>query len=299
MIDAYHTVEMLTEVRRARVPAGARPALRRGLRAMVHANVVITLAAVGVALTSCALLGITPTPVLVGFPAGGIFTAYTLNRLWDRTEDATNLPDRTAFVDAYGRLLLLVAGVGYLLATGLLLAVRPLLAPFVALSPIAAWWYSVGPLKHWLLAKNVCVGLGWGCIPLGIGAVAGQPLAPETLATAVLIAWMLLIAAILFDIKDVPGDRLAGVRTLPTVAGVARTRQIAAAGLAAAVPVVLAATLLLDDRFALLFAYVGYLGACIPFARPDRGVLFYGLVIDGEHVLIGAIASVLLVVPGG
>lgn len=269
----------------------------RLLRSLVHANVVISLAGVGVAITTYALLGLPPAPIPVAFAFSAVFFAYTLNRLWDRAEDGANLPGRTAFIDRYGRYVLGFALFIYGIGVAAVVAWEPWFALIAPIPPLATWLYSNGPFKQAFLVKNAFVGLMWGAIPFGIGVVTGRPMSAITILTALLIAWLITMAAIVFDIKDVRGDRLAGVRTLPTAIGVARTRRLAWWGVIGAIPLILLATATVTPRFLLLFGYVVYLGVAIPFASADRGSLYFGLVVDGEHVLVGSLAGVLLVFP--
>ena len=49
----------------------------------------------------------------------------------------------------------------------------------------------------------------------------------------------------------------------------------------------------MTPRFAIIFVYNGYVLAVVPFARENRGRLYDGLVIDGEHLFVGMIATVL------
>jgi hypothetical protein len=39
-------------------------------------------------------------------------------------------------------------------------------------------------------------------------------------------------------------------------------------------------------RFLVLLGFLAYVAAYTPFATEDRGPLFYGFVIDGEHIFL-------------
>lgn len=277
-------------------PAGADGGVRALLRTLVHGNVVIALAATGVALTTVAIAGLPLEPLPMGFVFVATLFAYTLNRLGDRTEDAANLPGRTAFMDAYGRYLVAFAAAGYLCGIVAIAWWRPYLLAGALVPAIAAWLYSSGRVKRVLLGKNLFVGCMWAGIPLGLGVFYGRVADPTILVVAGVIVVLLSSAAAIFDIKDIAGDRATGNRTLPVVVGVERTRHLAMGTVLAVLPVVLVAGVVLSPRLWLLLGYIVYVGTYIPFAHPGRGVLFYGLVVDGEHVLIGAVAGLLWLV---
>lgn len=267
--------------------------MRAGLTAVVHANVVVSLAAMGVAMTSFFVLDIRPNAFLLGFAFAAAFCGYTLNRLWDVAEDRHNLPDRRAFIASNRRRLLVIAVAIYGIGGLGLVVVDHRLVVALAVPPLAAWLYSPGRLKRVLFVKNAFVGGLWASIPVGIGLLDGRPFDPAVIALGFVIAVAVTIAAVVFDIKDVTGDAASGISTVPIRIGSKRTRLLALVGLIPLTTLLVIASITLSSRFLLLFVYVAYLGAYIPFATQDRGVLFYGFIIDGEHVVIGLCASAL------
>ena len=50
---------------------------------------------------------------------------------------------------------------------------------------------------------------------------------------------------------------------------------------------------MLPRRFLVLLAFNTYVGCYVPLATRDRGALFYGFVIDGEHVFLVALVIAL------
>lgn len=265
--------------------------LAGGLAILVHSNVWISLAATGVAVTTIRLLDrpLDPLPLFVVFAA--TLFVYSFNRIADLTEDARNVPDRAAFTRRYGRWLFVLGTLLYL-AAGVLAVVRQLpMAEFLVLPAVVAVCYSSGGLKRLLLVKNLLVGLAWGAIPLGVGAYYGILWRVDLWLLAAVVVVLLTVAAAVFDIKDVPGDRAAGVRTLPVVYGPRSTRILAAVGtLAVAAGIGLGVIAgVVPRRYLLLLAWPVYVLAYVPLATRDRGPLFYGFVVDGEHVAVAAL----------
>jgi 4-hydroxybenzoate polyprenyltransferase len=167
-------------------------------------------------------------------------------------------------------------------------------APYLVLPAAVVGLYSLGRLKRIFLVKNLLVGVSWGIVPLGVGVYFGT-IRPSLVAYAGYVTVMLTTAAVVFDIKDIAGDRREGIRTLPVSLGPATTRRVAqVTNLATAAAVVtLVWTGLLTRRFLVLVAFNAYVGCYVPLATRDRGPLFYGFVIDGEHVFLAALVLAL------
>lgn len=241
------------------------------------------------------LAGLPPAPL----PPGTVFAVtlfvYSFNRLADRSEDTQNLPGRAAFVTAYGDLLLAVGTVLYLAAFAAALARQTPGTPALAVPAVVAVLYSVVGVKRILLVKNLLVGFSWGLIPLGVGVYYDVPWSVDVLFMFAFITVMVTIAAAVFDIKDIEGDRAEGIRTVPLVLGVDRTRRLAAT-MSAVVGLGVGGLLLagiLPARYAVLLGFVAYVAGYSLLARRDRTPLFYGFVIDVEH---GLLALVLLTI---
>jgi len=156
---------------------------------------------------------------------------------------------------------------------------------------LVAVLYSVVGLKKVLLVKNLLVGLSWGLIPLGVGVYYDVLSSFDILFVAGFITTTLTIAAAVFDIKDIEGDSEAGISTLPVLYGPEATRRISAlATVAVSFMVVgLVAAGVLRPVYTLLLVYTAYMLAYCLVATTDRGPLFYGFVIDGEHILLAAV----------
>ncbi|WP_247728516.1 UbiA family prenyltransferase [Halovivax limisalsi] len=263
--------------------------------ALVHSNVFISLAATSWVVTTIVLadLPVDPLPLCIVF-AVTLFV-YSLNRFTDIDEDEFNVPGRATFTKQYGRATVLVGLLGYLLvvAVGIyrdIPRVELLLAPLVVIS-----LYSIVGLKRLLLVKNLLVGLAWAGIPLGVGVYYGVARTTEILVLTGYVLAMLTIAAVIFDLKDIVGDRREGIRTIPRVVGTRWTRLgCAAATICVGLALVLVVAIgLVGPRYLVLLALSGYVLAYSLLADPDATPLFYGFVVDGEHVFLAAIVVAL------
>ncbi len=264
------------------------------LRVLVHSNVFISISAASVVVTTIALADLPPDPRPFFIVFAVTMFVYTVNRFTDLEEDETNVPQRAAFIRRYGRIWLAVGAVLYLAAIGFAIALDVPGVGFMLVPLLAAILYSTVGVKRLFFVKNLFVGAAWALIPLGVGYYFGQPWRFEVLFLAGYIGAMITIAAVIFDVKDIEGDRAEGIRTVPNTFGPGWTRTVSQVAnvLVAASLVAIVATGVLSTVFLVLLAFNGYVGAYIPFATPDRGPLFYGFVVDGEHLFLAVLVVV-------
>nr|WP_087714933.1 UbiA family prenyltransferase [Natronolimnobius baerhuensis] len=239
-------------------------------------------------------LPLEPIPLFIVF--GATLFVYTVNRFTDLEEDEENVPDRAAFTKRYGRLLLGIGICCYLGAIGAAVVLGVPGAIYLLLPLVAAVLYSVGGIKRLLLVKNLFVGVAWGLLPLGVGYYYNSLWTPEILFLAGYMTAMITIAAVIFDIKDIEGDRAEGIATVPNTVGVPWTRRLSQAGnvvVVATAVLVIVTTTALSSVFLVVLAMNAYVACYIPFATAERGPLFYGFVVDGEHVFLAALVIAL------
>ena len=158
------------------------------------------------------------------------FTVYNLNKLSDIKEDSINLPERARFISKNKKFITYVTIISYLAALSLSF-LQNFLATFVILFPFCIGLiYSIKlsnfRLKDILAVKNIVVALPW--------AVMGTflPLAVlYTVLTKIMLIFYfffirLFINTVLFDVRDIEGDRMSGVRTIPVVFGRQKTKTL-------------------------------------------------------------------------
>lgn len=269
-------------------------ALLTVLTVLVHSNLFISAAATSVAVTTILLVGRSPDLEPLGIVFSATFFVYSVNRVTDVEEDELNVPGRAAFSKSYGRVCLIASAVLYVFVVGAAVVRGLPKAEFLVVPVAAAVLYSLARLKRVFLVKNLLVGVAWGSIPLGVGVYYDVLWTTEVLFLAAFFTTMLTVAAAIFDIKDVDGDRAAGIRTVPIAVGIRATR-VAAAAVTVAVALVVCVVVrrgILPGKFLVLLGFLGYVLAYVPFATPERGPLFYGFVVDGEHVFLAVLVLV-------
>ncbi|GAA0284189.1 UbiA family prenyltransferase [Halobacterium noricense] len=262
---------------------------------------VVTVIEVGIAMAVLSL-PLSPAPAVVGLIT---FAVYANDRIADVDDDAVDKPEQAAFVRRHEDVLYVAAALAYGLAIALAMLGGPL-ALALALLPGAFWvlyasdWLpQLGSrfcrLKDVLVVNTAVVALAWAVsltfLPVAFADGGVTP------AVALVFAYFFLRSFVdteLPNVRDREGDREAGVRTLPVVLGLERTRLVLYA---------------VDAITAAVLAYAlaaGYLSVSVALAL---GVgLVYSLVVTSllaryadrawltvapelEYVVVGAVLS--------
>lgn len=203
---------------------------------------IVAIGAMGTLTFGYALCGERPW-LLALVCASDWFVVNLLNRVVDLKEDTANGIDGTALVARHKRAVLVVG----FAALALSLVVTVLLAP--ALLPLRAAFHGLGFAYNWRLLpwpggrKRIKELAFWKNTASATGfllTVFGYPLAilarlptvsTATVACAALFFFLFELSyEVLYDLRDVEGDRLACVRTWPVIFG-SRGGFLVAAGL--------------------------------------------------------------------
>lgn len=266
---------------------------KRAVELLVHSNLFISISATSVAISTIILADLSPEALPLFIVFAVTLFVYSFNRIADLAEDRHNLPERSAFVDRYGKPIFTVGTLLYAVATVLAIWQSVPGSPGLLIPLIIAVAYSVLGLKRILLVKNLLVGVAWGLIPVGVGVYYGALDQFAVQFMIVFITVMITIAAIVFDIKDVEGDAREGISTVPIVFGVDRTRLLAVVT-SSVVFCGVSAMLVMGTVipvYGVFLVFIGYVIGYSLVATEDRSVLFYGFIIDGEHILLAGLLA--------
>jgi 4-hydroxybenzoate polyprenyltransferase len=163
--------------------------------------------------------------LLVLLPFFACVLIYSANRLTDKKEDAINMPDRIRFPHSIRIILLVVALIFYVLLLGIVFQ-KNFLSFAIALLPLViAFLYSICRLKRVFLVKNVSIATAI-CASVFIVPAYYENWTGVWGILFIFFFFMILINTILFDIKDIRGDSVFGIHTLPVVLGVPATKKI-------------------------------------------------------------------------
>jgi 4-hydroxybenzoate polyprenyltransferase len=185
--------------------------------------------------TSQSLLGL-PTSLellLIAFLIS--FSAYNINRKTDTKEDRISYPERTEFLNIYYKHIKIVALAAYITAlfiafSNSLVVGLIILLPLISVSLYSIPWipaFTTTRLKDIFVVKNATVAVFWA-----IGVII-LPLAyfekPLTLTSMAVFFYMFLKVfgnSVTLDIRDVTGDTVHNIRTIPIKFGTANTKKI-------------------------------------------------------------------------
>ena len=165
------------------------------------------------------------------------------NRLTDLREDAVNCPEELEEALKRQRRIRIFSYAGGVTAIVLALVTDPTwpVAAVVAAGAAVGFFYSTSPwpgratlrIKNLFVLKNLSSGIGWTLGLLVYPALrANHSLdGPFWLASAYMFL-AVMAHEMIWDLRDVAGDRAAGVRTLPVVAGPGATKVFVLAAMA-------------------------------------------------------------------
>ncbi len=280
-------------------PARAQQVLLDVLRLVTSTSVFLAVNAQMVSAFSSLLYGVEVKPVILLIAFLATFSVYNMNRATDKAEDSFNRPE-TAEKGTY--FFLIPSITTAILCLLLSASVGALALSVIAITFIASFAYSVKllpsipRLKEIVGVKSVLVAFSWGFTGALLPASA-QPVDPMKIAlTFAYISIQLLVNTVLCDVCDVEGDRASGVRTLPIVLGLSRTRKLLLIVNSLMLPWLIYCMtqgVFLEYMPALLFGAVyGYLIICV-FSREKRKRLLVELVVDGEWMPLVALMRLL------
>jgi 4-hydroxybenzoate polyprenyltransferase len=162
--------------------------------------------------------------------AGGlvIYTVYTLDRTLGSEEDTVNRKELNGSRKEVGLavcLLTFLTGSYILAKEGLLvIAFIPFVTCYLYSKGIKIGKYAF-KLKGGFGVKNFVVGITWGIFIAGlVGSNCGRIIPIALVFT--FFGTKLFVNSIIFDFKDVKGDTLAGIKTLPVSLGERNTRKL-------------------------------------------------------------------------
>jgi 4-hydroxybenzoate polyprenyltransferase len=157
-------------------------------------------------------------------------SVYNLNKVSDLEEDVINQPERARFIKKNRDYIVFACLESVNIAVVLAFFANPA-AIIVILFPFyVGVFYSMGVrrlrLKNFLVLKNIMIAMA-----VTVGAVL-LPLAVHVNFPLILLLiayWIFLkvfIDSVVLDVRDIEGDRKAGVRTIPVSLGRNKTRNL-------------------------------------------------------------------------
>jgi len=246
------------------------------LDALAFSSVWVAVAAGALAAACSLAMGIAPRLAALGLAFSGTLVVYNVDRLRDLDRDRATTPQRSAFVEAQGGNLALVALLAGALATACALAAGP--RAWLVLAPVLALGLLHRRIKHLTFGKSGYLTASWVAVVVVVPAAIDASARGVTWVAAV-VACAIFANAIASSVRDreVVAARYGAGPALRAA------RLVAAAGVAIGIAAPAGARPLLLVPLATLLVL-------IPFRGSDRYVL---MGVDGA-LLAGALACAAL-----
>ncbi|ABE52807.1 UbiA family prenyltransferase [Methanococcoides burtonii] len=232
-----------------------------------------------------------------------VYSVYTLDRALDSEEDAVNRSELTGArrdIALFVSLLTFLMGAYFLFRDGLLLlAFLPLMTGFLYSKGIKVGKHHL-KLKGGLGVKNLVVGTTWGAFIAGIAGWYAESMLP-VFGVFLYFGIKLFVNSSVYDFKDIKGDALAGIKTLPVSLGEQRTRDILLSihlFSHSLLSILIITGLVAYEPMVLVYSFVSGLVCIDRFAAPveneSKNRLYKRLfVVDGESSMIVGLRTII------
>lgn len=201
--------------------------IRKILNLMAHSNLIISLGSTSLTYLTVSLLSLYSDFKIFIIPFFVSFFVYTFNRFTDIKEDNINIPERANFIKYWKNEFFVLSLISLLLAL-ILSYINSFLTFIIILIPaffVIIYSYKFTRLKRKFLVKNIIVSLGWSFIPIFVGAYL-RYFSIELLIIAAYIFSRIFIGVIMFDIRDITGDKINKIDTIPIKLGIKNSKKI-------------------------------------------------------------------------
>jgi 4-hydroxybenzoate polyprenyltransferase len=226
-------------------------------------------------------------------------SVYSINRVTDLEEDSVNMPDNGRFVKKNRDYWLFAAFESIIIAVILAFFTNPAAIIVILFAFCVGVFYGRGSrrfrLKNVLFLKNIIVAGTMATAAVLLPLAVHANIVFIVLLVAYFIFLKILIEAVLHDVRDVEGDRKAGVRSVPASLGMKKTRNLLLL-LNSTLVVWLAFSLFQAIFYPYIFVLIlsvlyGY-WIILRITRPDakRSRVWYSLVA-GEWMILGLYAT--------
>ena len=179
------------------------------------------------------LYDIAPNPELLLSFSFATYSVYGLNKLTDVDEDAINNPERATTINKIVNIFKFSLAFTFIFSLILGFSVNILTLPLLLFPIFMGIVYSVR-LSHHLPrlkditgVKNLIIALSWG-LSLALLPVIGSPIVQLILICITFYFFFIksFINSVLFDVRDVEGDINSGVKTIPVLLNINKTRNV-------------------------------------------------------------------------
>lgn len=217
------------------------------------------------------------------------FSVYSLDKITDIDKDVVNVPQRRSFIHGRRGLILSTSLAAYGLAILLTLITTPKAVPIVLVPIIANAFYGmkllpgVPRLKEITMMKNLVVALIWALITTMMPVIAtGHPAGFDVVIVGYFMFVKTFVDTILYDVRDVEGDRVNRIGTVPVILGLRKTRALL---VAVNITLICMLPFMYGDVRTLVSILIVYGLAYTLYLMKKRDPLILDFLVEGEWML--------------
>ena len=228
------------------------------------------------------------------------FTVYNLDKLTGIKEDSVNVPERAGFIEKNKNSVILATITAYIIALSLSFLQNHFAISIILFPLFIGVMYSIKissfRLKDITAVKNIVIALSWSVV----GAFLPLAISFCDYFLIFLIFYFfftkLFINTVLFDVRDIKGDKMNGVKTIPVVFGRKRTKNLLLILNSIFIPWIIYSYLsgYFHIYFIVLVLSIGYgYWYILYFCREENTGKSLDLLVDGEWIPVVILAAIL------
>jgi len=209
------------------------PEFGRIARAAAYSSIYLSFAGGAMVFISCSLQDLSFSPFAALIMILVTYGVYNLNRKTDEAEDSINHFERYSFTKKYGSVLCRTAALAYIAAAGLgiffgrgafIITMIPLFSGIIYSISLLPGKKGFSRIKEVPVLKSVIVASAWAIPPAFLPLyIAGAGITQRTWIVALLFFILVFVNTVMFDIRDIKGDKNSGVKTIPVILGAETT----------------------------------------------------------------------------
>ena len=208
--------------------------VKRILDFLTYSSVYLSIAGAVMAYMACQLQGLDLSWQTMAIMFFVTYSVYNIDRKADEDEDSINHSQRYSFTKKYEKFLFLSSILAYIFAfllaypyglKALLVTAIPLVSGLLYSFAWLPSGFRYRRLKEIPSVKNLVIATAWASTPAFLPSlVYGQPMGDLVSVTFIYFFSLVFVNTVIFDMRDIEGDSISGVDTIPVLLGAEKTR---------------------------------------------------------------------------
>ncbi|VVB92441.1 Digeranylgeranylglyceryl phosphate synthase [uncultured archaeon] len=229
------------------------------------------------------------------------YSVYGLNKLTDFEEDIINNPEREKTIKKISKIFEISLVLSFILSLVIGFSTNILTLPALLFPLLMGVVYSVRILPHVPRlkdvtgVKNLIIALSWSVSLTLLPVIGLSIIEPKPIILVGYISFVKsFINSILFDVRDIEGDRINLIKTIPVLIGINKTKKILLIMNSTLIPWLIFAYYFFSKYFFVLFFIIIYgYWYILYFCRDGKKIgKSLDLLVDGEFILAVILALI-------